>query len=295
MLGWAYPNSFLYQMNYKKIFSLIGIFVFLAAIAGAYWVYTQYYISTDDAYLNANVVQVAPRVTGQVLVLDVQNNQYVKKGQTLFKLDPALFQVAIDQAQAQLLKDQAHLANVQVTTKRVVTLANQGVLSEQDRDNAAANLKTAQAEVALSQANLRNATLNMQYTVVKAPADGWVSNLSMRPQDTLNANESQFALISEDEFWVDANFKETDLDRIRVGATAKIVVDMYPNHPFNGRVESVSAGSGNAFALLPAQNATGNWVKVVQRVPVKIRVTDVDPHYPLRIGTSANVTIPTHG
>ncbi|MCX7123221.1 MAG: HlyD family secretion protein [Gammaproteobacteria bacterium] len=282
-------------MNYKKIFSLIGIFVFLAAIAGAYWVYTQYYISTDDAYLNANVVQVAPRVTGQVLVLDVQNNQYVKKGQTLFKLDPALFQVAIDQAQAQLLKDQAHLANVQVTTKRVVTLANQGVLSEQDRDNAAANLKTAQAEVALSQANLRNATLNMQYTVVKAPADGWVSNLSMRPQDTLNANESQFALISEDEFWVDANFKETDLDRIRVGATAKIVVDMYPNHPFNGRVESVSAGSGNAFALLPAQNATGNWVKVVQRVPVKIRVTDVDPHYPLRIGTSANVTIPTHG
>ncbi len=93
-------------MNYKKIFSLAGVFLFLALIAGAYWVYSEYYVSTDDAYLNANVVQVAPRVTGQVLVLDVQNNQYVKQGQELFRLDPALFQVAIDQAQAQLLKNQ---------------------------------------------------------------------------------------------------------------------------------------------------------------------------------------------
>ena len=282
-------------MNYKKIFSLIAVFVVLALVAGAYWIYSEYYVSTDDAYLNANVVQIAPRVTGQVSILDVQNNQYVKEGQALFRLDPALFQVAIDQAQAQLLKDQATLDNVKVTSQRIFKLADQGVLSVQDRDNAAANLKTAQAEVALAKANLRNAQLNLQYTVVNAPTDGWVSNLTMRPQDTINANEPQFALISKDEFWVDANFKETDMTRIRVGASAKIVVDMYPKHPFKGVVESVSGGSGNAFALLPAQNATGNWVKVIQRVPVRIRVTDVDPQYPLRIGTSAEVTIPTHG
>ncbi len=283
------------KREYKKALSLISIFVVLALGAVAYWIYSQMYVSTDDAYLNANVVQVAPRVTGQVLDLYVQDNQYVQKGQLLFKLDPALFVVAIDQAQAQLLQDQANLANAEVTSKRIFALADQGVLSAQDRDNAVANLKTAQAQVELAQANLRNAELNLQYTTVTAPADGWVSNLSMRPQDTINANEAQFALISKEEFWVDANFKETDLGRIQVGAPAEIDVDMYPGHTFKGVVESVSGGSGNAFALLPPENATGNWVKVTQRVPVRIRVLDVDPHYPLRIGTSATVTIPTHG
>ena len=282
-------------IHYKKLISLIAVFVVLALGAFGYWVYSQYYVSTDDAYVGANVVQIAPRVTGQVLDLYVQNNQFVKKGQPLFKLDPALFEAALEQAKAQLLISQANLANAKTTAKRTFALASQGALTQQDRDNAMAQLRSAKGQVALAKAKLLDATLNLQYTVVTAPTNGWISNLTLRPQATIDANDPQFALISEGEFWVDANFKETDLNHIRIGAPVSIVVDMYPDHPFKGVVESISGGSGNAFALLPPQNATGNWVKVIQRVPVRVHVIDVDPQYPLRIGTSATVTIPTHG
>lgn len=281
--------------NYKKTIALVLIFVVLALVVVAYWLYSLTSVSTDDSYVNANVVQVSARVTGQVLELDVENNQAVKQGEVLFRLDPAPFLALEQQAQAQLAIDQANLANAKATSQRVFTLVKEGVLSEQDHDDNLAKLDSAKAQVALDQASLKTAQLNLQYTVVTASADGWVSNMSLRPRDTVNANEPQFALIASDYFWVDANFKETDLARIKVGAPAKIYVDMYPDHVFHGVVESISGGSGNAFALLPPQNATGNWVKVTQRVPVKIHVTDADPQYPLRVGTSAVVVIPTHG
>ena len=102
-----------------------------------------------------------------------------------------------------------------------------------------------------------------------------------------------FTIISDEEYWVDANFKETELDRIKPGQKARVIVDMYRDHPFEGEVESLSGGSGQAFSLLPAQNATGNWVKVTQRVPVKIRILNPDPAYPLRIGTTATVRVST--
>lgn len=102
-----------------------------------------------------------------------------------------------------------------------------------------------------------------------------------------------FTIISDEEYWVDANFKETELDRVHPGQHAQIVVDMYRHHPFEGAVQSLSGGSGSAFSLLPAQNATGNWVKVTQRVPVRIRVLNPDPAFPLRIGTTASVHVRT--
>jgi membrane fusion protein (multidrug efflux system) len=280
--------------NYKKTIALALIFIVLALVALGYWIYSLTRVSTDDSYVNANVVQIAARVTGQVLELDVQNNQAVKKGDVLFRLDPAPFLAVEQQAEAQLAIDQANLANARATAQRVFTLVKEGVLSQQDHDDNLAKLDSAKALVALDQASLKTAQLNLQYTIVIAPVDGWVSNMSLRPRDTVNANEPQFALIASDYFWVDANFKETDLARIKVGAPAKIYVDMYPDHVFQGVVESVSGGSGNAFALLPPQNATGNWVKVTQRVPVKVHVLDLDSQYPLRVGTSAVVVIPTH-
>lgn len=280
------------KRSYKKILSITLLFIVLAGSAIAYWLYSQHYVSTDDAYINANVVQIASRVSGQVSELMVTNNEEVKKGQVLFQLDPEPFVVAIKAQKAQLIIDRANLKNAQLTAKRTLELFHDGAMSQQARDDALAKLEGVQGQVELDQANLSNAELNLQYTTIKAPSDGWVSNMSLRPQDTVNANTPQFVLISDNEFWVDANFKETDLERIKLGASAEIKVDMYPNHTFKGEVQSLSGGSGNAFSLLPPQNATGNWVKVTQRVPVRIKILDTDLNYPLRIGTSATVTIP---
>ncbi len=128
-----------------------------------------------------------------------------------------------------------------------------------------------------------------------APTSGTIANLTLRPGNTVTPDTPLFVLIGNQEFWVDANFKETELTRIRAGQEVTIDSDVYPDHPFRGVVESVSGGAGTAFSLLPPQNATGNWVKVTQRVPVRIRVLDPDPAYPLRIGTSATVRVRAAG
>src|SRR5262249_23630090 len=129
------------------------------------------------------------------------------------------------------------------------------------------------------------------HSKVKAPTSGLVANLSLRPGNTVAPGAPLFSIVGNEEYWVDANFKETELAKVRPGQKARVVVDMYPKHPFEGVVESVSAGSGAAFSLLPPQNATGNWVKVTQRVPVRVRVVDTDPNFPLRIGTTATVRV----
>jgi len=258
------------------------------------WLYGQFFLSTDDAYLNANITQIAPRVTGQVQQLNIVNNQYVKKGDILFTLNPEPFQIAIAQAEAQVAMSQADLADAQITATRVLTMVQKKYQSPQDGDTAIAHLNKAKAALSLAQANLDQARLNLSYTQISAPDSGWVANLSLRNGTVVSENQPIFALISDHEFWADANFKETSLEKIKPGQGATIRIDMYPHHPFKGVVESISGGSGTAFSLLPPENATGNWVKVTQRVPVRIHILNPDPHYPLRIGTSSTVTVKLH-
>lgn len=260
----------------------------------SFWVYEQFYLSTDDAYLNANVVQIAPRVTGQVAQVHVVNNQFVKKGEVLFEINPDPFHIAIAQAQAQLAMSQADLADAEITASRVLTMVKKKYEAQQEGDTAIAHLNKAKAAVALAQANLDQARLNLSYTQVLAPTSGWVASVTLRIGAVVSANQPLFALISDTEFWADANFKETNLEKIKPGQLATIRVDMYPKHPFQGIVESISGGSGTAFSLLPPENATGNWVKVTQRVPVRIHILNPDPRYPLRIGTSSTVKIKLH-
>lgn len=279
------------KFNWLKMFALMIVFIILAIILFGCWIYSDDYVSTDDGYINANVVQISPQITGQVVTVDINNNQSVKKGEILFRLDPTPFVIKVNQAKARLTMDQANLNNAKVTAKRVFILTNQGTLSQQAHDDALEKVDIATAQVNLDQASLQTAQLNLQYTQITAPADGWVSNMTLCPKDTVQANEPQFALILKDQFWVDANFKETDLRKIALDAAATIYIDMYPHHAFHGVVASISHASGNTFALLPAENATGNWVKITQRVPVKILITDINPNYPLRVGTSASVTI----
>ncbi|SRR5579883_676824 len=279
--------------NFKK-WVIIAFFVVSALTWLGMQIYQHYYLSTDDAYVNANIVQIAPRVTGKVVRLYVVNNQYVKKNDPLFDIDPEPFQLAVNSAQAELALATAELDNAANTQTRVLALVKKKFLSPQDGDNAIANYKTALAKVEQAKAQLAQADLNLRYTKITAPTSGWVTNVTVREGGIVSENDALFVLISDNEFWVDANFKETELEKVRTTQTATIVADMYPHHSFQGVVESISGGAGTVFSLLPPQNATGNWVKVTQRVPVRVHILNPDPHFPLRIGTSVTVTLNLH-
>jgi membrane fusion protein (multidrug efflux system) len=143
-------------------------------------------------------------------------------------------------------------------------------------------------------AGLDKATHDRVQTHVTAPAGGWVTNASLRPGAIVQAGTPAFAIVEDGDWWVDANFKETDLGRIKPGQKASIRLDMYPGLTLDGVVESISAGSGATFSVLPPENATGNWVKVTQRFPIRIKITSApSPDKPLRLGSSATVTIDT--
>lgn len=228
-------------------------------------------------------------------------------------------QAAVELAAAQVAQRQAELRNIEAQYRRNLDLTARNFLSRQAVDNSATSVATAQAAVVAAQANLaqaqslvgesgnRNARIRVaEATLAQARLDlgrahvvastgGMIANLTLRPGNAVQPRVPLFALIDDKEYWVDANFKETELAKIRPGCKARIVLDSYPEHPFEGVVESLSAGSGTAFSLLPAQNATGNWVKVTQRVPVRIHIVATDPNYPLRIGTTASVTVDTAG
>ncbi len=274
-----------------KRLTLIITIIAISLGSISYWWQKKHYVKTDDAYINANIVQIAPRVTGQVTQLHVQNNQYVTRDQPLFDIDSVPFEIATSEATAQLDKIKSQLNIATLISNRTLKLVKKNVASMQEGDTVEANLRSAMAAIQLGEANLKKAKLNLSYTKVIAPASGWVSNVTVRSGNIIQANQPLFALISDQVFWIDANFKETDIHKVQPKQNVDVVVDMYPKHHFKGVVESISAGSGTAFSLLPPQNATGNWVKVTQRVPVRIRILDPDKAYPLRIGTSATVKV----
>jgi len=329
-------------MNKRMILRTAKIAGLVLALGGAsfsayaYWKMSRGNASTDDAYLNADVAQVAALVSGPVTVVQVRDNEFVHKGQALFDIDPAPFQVALAKAQAklaqsaqgvheddadvqaaraELVRENAALQNALSQWQRTQELVGRGFLSKQAADDAHAKVLTQQAtrgaaqarltraeaktsggmaqspDVLAAKAEVAQAELNLSYTHVIAPSDGWVSNLTLARGTVVSANAPLFALIVNGSFRVDANFKETQLKGIEPGQTAEIVVDMYPKHVFHGTVESLSGSTGNAFSLLPPQNATGNWVKVTQRVPVKVHISDADAALPLRVGTTATVKI----
>lgn len=152
------------------------------------------------------------------------------------------------------------------------------------------------AAVRAARANLEQARIALGHAELAAPAAGWIANLSLRPGDVVMPGQPLFSLVEDGPWWVDANFSETDLDRIRPGQSADIAIDMYPGLTLKGTVESIGAGSGAVFSLLPPQNATGNWVKVTQRFPVRIRIEPPDdPAFQLRVGASVTATVDTTG
>ncbi|MBU0744038.1 MAG: HlyD family secretion protein [Gammaproteobacteria bacterium] len=277
----------------RQIQIILSIILVIGIVTGGifYWLHAQRYISTDNAYVNANIVKISAQVSGQVSNLNVQNNQFVNKGELLFELDPIPFQVAVDKEKAQLAIAEANWKNAQTNTKRVTMLAKNRSLSIQDEDDAIKNLQVATATLQLATASLNKAEFDLHNSKVFAATNGYVSNMTLRVGSVISAFQPLFVVISDELYWVDANFKETELQNISPGQTAEVIVEMYPSHVFKGAVESISGGSGTVFSLLPPQNATGNWIKITQRIPVKIHILNPDPKYPLRIGTTATVKI----
>lgn len=273
----------------------------------ALMMHNERYPSTNDAYVGANISQISSQVSGRVDKLNIKNNQTVQKGDVLFVLDQRPFVAALDQAEANLQSARSSVAaqepvvaNTETQARRAKTLLSSSNISIADRDNAVTVFKVAKSQLdallnqqAQAQAQVNLAKLHLEYATVRAPASGQIVNLTMRPHDSVEAGQPLFSLIDNDQWWVDANYKETQLGNIKPGQTARIVLDMKTSHDLQGVVDSVSGGSGAAFALLPPENATGNWIKVTQRVPVRVLITTL-PQMPLKVGLTATVTVDTH-
>lgn len=327
---------------HKSIKISIATLITLGAIYSGY-LYLQHsklYPETDDAYVQAHIVNIAPRVSGHVAKTYVQNNQSIQSGQLLFQLDPSTYQAALAKAQgaleqtiqsvnalekhmqsakANLAERQAQLTNAKKHYQRIHALVKNGSVSAAQGDDATSKLHVAKAAYVAAQNQLaeakqklgklddrnaqikeakavvKQAQLNLKYTKIYAPAKGKIANYSLRVGDEVAAGQSYFALVETGYWWAEANFKETDLTRIRPGQTAHIRIDMYPNQTFTGQVTSISPSSGASFSVLPPENATGNWVKVTQRFPVRVHIKQPNPHYPLRLGASCTVEVDTQG
>ena len=302
---------------------------------GVYWVrYARYVDYTDDAYVNGNVVQTTPRISGTVVAIDANNTDFVEQGQPLVRLDPTDAKVALQQSEAQLARTVRRVrnmfatsdslqANVQVRRTalaevesdyaRRARLASTGAISREDLQHAQDAVRSAQAALVAAQQQLaanralvddttvannpavRNAAAAMHAayltyarTVLPAPVSGFVAKRDVQLGEQVAPGAPLMSVVPLSQVWVDANFKESQLADMRVGQAVRLISDLYGNGVvFHGHVIGFGAGTGSAFSLLPAQNATGNWIKIVQRVPVRVAL---DPKelaaHPLQIGLS---------
>jgi membrane fusion protein (multidrug efflux system) len=307
----------------------------LLLIGGAYyWLSGGDSVSTDNAQVKQDIVSVSAQVNGPIVEVLVRNGDHVKRGQLLYRIDPAPFRVALEQAQAQLaaaklsttqlrtqaagtgadiVGEQANLAIKRNALGRQQALLKQGFTTRADYEDALNEVKTAeqdladararaanahaalapgeQPSIAQAQAAVDKARLDLSRTEVRAPMDGTIANADRLQVGQMAVQGlGMLSLVHSQNAWVEANFKEKDVGRMIPGEKAKIKIDAYPGMKFDGHVQSVGAGTGSEFALLPAQNANGNWVKVTQRVPIRIYF-DGTPSRPMIAGLSADVTV----
>ncbi|TMJ19991.1 MAG: HlyD family secretion protein [Alphaproteobacteria bacterium] len=322
-----------------KLILMLSVPLILLAIGGYLWLTSGRYVSTDNAYVQQDMVSVAPEVNGVIQEVLVHENQRVRRGQLLFRIDPRPFRIALAQAEAQIAAAevqvnqlearsagtgadiagaQANLAYQQTEYSRIHALLRQGWITRSRHDEALHNLQearerlaNARAAAATAGAALRGggdasqpaveaarvareqALLNLSRTEVRAPADGVVSQTDrLQVGAAVVIGVPVVTLVRSATTYVEANYKETDLANMYVGQPAEIEVDAYPGLDVRGRVASIGAGTGSQFSVLPAQNASGNWVKVRQRVPVRIAI-DRDPGRPMIAGLSTSVTVDT--
>ncbi|MFM0070914.1 EmrA/EmrK family multidrug efflux transporter periplasmic adaptor subunit [Paraburkholderia sediminicola] len=325
----------------KRMMTLLVIVILIAAVAYGlyYFLDARFHEDTDDAYVNGNVVQITPQVTGTVVAVNADDTQTVKAGDPLVVLDPADARVALEQAeanlaqtvrqvrglfaddnqyQAQVAQRQSDLSRAQDDLKRRLTVAQTGAVSAEEISHARDAVKSAQASVDAAQqqlasnraltanttianhpnvqaaaAKVRDAYLNNARNNLPAPVTGYVAKRSVQVGQRVSPGTPLMAIVPLGGVWVDANFKEVQLKYMHIGQPVELTADVYGSSVvYHGKVVGFSAGTGSAFSLLPAQNATGNWIKVVQRLPVRIALDpqELEKH-PLRIGLSMQADV----
>ncbi|BCF97471.1 multidrug resistance protein [Paraburkholderia sp. PGU19] len=325
----------------KRMMTLLVIVILIAAIAYGlyYFLVARFHEETDDAYVNGNVVQITPQVTGTVVAVNADDTQTVKVGDPLVVLDPADSRIALQSAeanlgqvvrqvrglyaddsqyQAQVAVRQSDLSRAQDDLKRRMQVAQTGAVSQEEISHARDAVKSAQAALDASQqqlasnraltanttiashpnvqaaaAKVRDAYLNNARNTLPAPVTGYVAKRSVQVGQRVAPGNPLMAIVPLNAVWVDANFKEVQLKHMRIGQPVELTADVYGSSvKYQGKVVGFSAGTGSAFSLLPAQNATGNWIKVVQRLPVRIALDpqELEKH-PLRIGLSMQVEV----
>jgi membrane fusion protein (multidrug efflux system) len=288
----------------KKIFTIV--LSVLAIVVGLYAYDMTRYESTDDAYVETTTVSVAPKISGEIVEVYVKDNDYVKAGQPIAKIDARDYQVAFDQAEAayqRKILDQknakasleavnSELAVAKKDVERYTNLYAAGAVSKQTLDNArtryanlSANQTTATQNIFSSGKNVADAdlktlkaqrdaaALHLSYTTIYAPQDGTVSAKRVEKGMQVSAGSPLFTLVPH-EVWVVANFKETQLTNMRPGMAVTMKIDTYPHHKFQGKIDSIQRSSGAKSSLFPPENAVGSFVKIVQRIPVKIVFTE---------------------
>ena len=282
---------------------LLHYLITLVLVALAAWaavsLYQQYIQNpwTRDCQVRANVVGIAPRVSGPIVQVAVHDNQEVQKGDLLFEIDPTDFQAQVDVADGQVQNDEATLKQQQQNLDRQTNLYKNHVTAQQDFQNAQDRFAAAQAQLISAKANLELAKLNLAYTKVFAPVDGYVTNMNTSEGTYVIAGKQLIALVDTGSFWIAAYFKETQLPHISLGQKANLTIMGYNNQPFQGIVRSVGwgiyvqDGSGSdTTGLLPSINQTVDWVRLPQRFPVRIQVLGKPP-VPLRIGQTVSAAM----
>src|SRR3989441_10710412 len=310
------------------VFAVMGVVLVLLLAAGVRkYLWSRSHVSTDNAQVDGHVIPILPKVGGFVAQVRVDDNRRVRAGDTLVVLDDRDFQTRLAQAEADLAvalagvssnrrvgqaeaavaQAQANALKAHADLDRLLPLAQQDIVSKQQLDAAQAAAAAADAALAAAQAALAGAdarvaaaravrdqaALNLSYTRISAPSNGVVSKKSVEVGQLVQPGQPLMSVVPLEDVWLTANLKETEIADVRPGEPVDFTVDAYPGAHFRGHVESVSPATGARFSLLPPDNATGNFTKVVQRVPVRIRPERVDPAHPLRPGMSVDVTIQT--
>src|SRR5262249_42033266 len=284
-------------MKARIIKYAVTLIILALATLAAFTLYRLYLADpwTRDGQVRANVVGIAPRVSGPVVRVAVHDNQQVKKGDLLFEIDPADFAARVDVANGQLLNAEANWKQREQDLVRQSDLYRKDVSAQQDYQNAQDAYQAAQAQVASAKANLELARLNLSYTKLLAPVDGYITNMNTSPGTWVSAGQQLTALVDTNSFWIAAYFKETQLPRIQPGQKARITMMGYRRQPFTGTVRSVGWGifvqdgsARSATDLLPSVNPTIDWIRLPQRFPVRIQVEGETP-VPLRIGQTISV------
>jgi membrane fusion protein, multidrug efflux system len=328
----------------KFMLLVLTILVILGGLGVWGWheLYGRWSESTDDAYVNGNVVEITPLVTGTVVSIGADDGDLVHEGQVLVNFDPNDAQVGLQSAQANLARtvrqvrglysnvdgmkaqvnaQKAEVQKAQDNFNRRKNLAAGGAISQEELSHARDDLTSAQNALANAQQQLNTTSALVDDTVVSshpdvqaaaaqvrqayltnarstliAPVTGYVAKRTVQLGQRVQPGTALMAVIPLDQLWIDANFKETQLRDMRIGQPVDIEADLYGSEvKYNGTIDSLGAGTGSAFALLPAQNATGNWIKIVQRVPVRIHINAEQlAAHPLRVGLSTMVNVNLH-